>query len=52
MKTFLQIALYWDVAMWLIGAVVTTGALVVALKAIYRKLFGSLGRKDLEGGTQ
>lgn len=45
MNTFLTIALYWDVAMWLIGAVVTTGLLVIALMAIYHKLFKGWGKK-------
>ena len=45
MNTFLTIALYWDVAMWLIGAVVTTGLLVIAIMAIYHKLFKGWGKK-------
>lgn len=45
MNTFLTIALYWDVAMWLIGAVVTTGLLVIAAMAIYQELFRGWGRK-------
>lgn len=45
METFLKIAIYWDAALWVIGAVAVTGALVLALMAIYHQLFMGWGKK-------
>ena len=45
MNTFLTLAIYWDIAMWCIGAVVVTGTLVIAVMAIYQELFRGWGRK-------
>ena len=45
METFLKIAIYWDIAMWIIGALVVTGALVWAAMAIYHQLFKGWGKK-------
>ena len=45
METFLKIAIYWDIAMWIIGALVVTGALILAAMAIYHKLFMGWGEK-------
>ena len=38
METFLTIAVYWDAAMWVIGAAVVTGALVIAAMTVCHKL--------------
>lgn len=38
METFIKIAIYWDMAMWAIGALVATGALVIAAMAVCQKL--------------
>ena len=43
-ETFLTIAIYWDMAMWIIGALVVTGGLVFAATAIYHELFKGWGK--------
>ena len=43
-ETFLTIAIYWDITMWIIGALVVTGALVFAAMAIYHELFKGWGK--------
>ena len=45
METILTIAIYWDIALWLIGAVVVTGALILAVMAIYHQLFMGWAKK-------
>ncbi len=45
METFLTIAIYWDAAMWIIGAVVVTFLLVYFLLALYQHLFMGWSKK-------
>lgn len=45
MDTLLNFIIYWDIAMWALGALVMTGALAVAALALYHKLFRGWGKK-------
>lgn len=45
METFLKIAIYWDVAMWIIGSLVVAGLMVYVAMAIYHELFRGWGKK-------
>ena len=45
MDSFVKIAIYWNIAMWAIGAVVVTGALVCAALAVYHLIFKGWARK-------
>lgn len=48
METFLKLAIFWDMAMWLIGALVFTGTFIWAALAIYHELFKGWGKKVYE----
>lgn len=45
MDSFINFAIYWNMAMWIIGALVVTGGLVFAAMAIYHELFMGWGKK-------
>lgn len=45
MEILNTIGAYWIVGTWIIGALVVTGALIVATMAIYQKLFMGWGKK-------
>lgn len=45
MEFIYTFATYWHIAMWVIGSLVVTGALVLALMAIYQTLFYGWGKK-------
>lgn len=45
MDSFVNFAIYWNMAMWIIGALVVTGGLVFAAMAIYHELFKGWGKK-------
>lgn len=45
MDSFINFAIYWNMAMWIIGALVVTGGLVFAAMAIYHQLFMGWGKK-------
>lgn len=45
METFLKFAIYWDMAMWVIGSLVVTVVLIYIGMVIYHELFKGWGRK-------
>ena len=45
MDSFINFAIYWNMAMWIIGALVVTGVLVIAAMGIYHKLFMGWSKK-------
>ena len=45
MEIILKVIIYWDVAMWVMGAVFTTALLIIGLMWVYSTLFKGWGKR-------